>query len=303
MGEVYLNLAKQGRNEWWRYLLSWTVIILLYFGASIVLIFAFFIPILLQGRSIQALTDLPPLQILLASLIPFAFALGGLWISVVLIHKRPFRSLITPRSHFDGKRFAVSFIAWFLLAAASGVVEAALFPGRYQWAFKPAEFFKFLPFLLILFPIQTCTEELVFRGFLQQQLGQITRRPWIVALVSSFIFLLLHLANPELSNGFILTASVYFGLGLLMAFITLKDNQLELALGLHTANNLYVALFVNTTDSAVSTPAFFNVQEFDPLFNLISFLIIGAIYLLILWGFKKFVTDRHSDDDPALKPL
>ena len=48
------------------------------------------------------------------------------------------------------------------------------------------------------------------------------------------------------------------------------DGGLELALGLHVANNLYSALVANYTVSALPSESIFTVNVIDPFYGLIS---------------------------------
>ena len=286
--EKFLELAKRGKNEWWRYFISWGLIISVVVGANIVLILAILLPQLLRSGQEFDLANLEPLTVLVVSLIPFALLFGLMGVVSRLIHQRPFLTLITPLQHFSWKRFGQGALIWGLLVAITCLAEALLNPGRYQLQFQPVPFFRFLPFLLFLIPFQTSAEELIFRGYLPQGLGMLAKTPAIPVLLSSALFMLLHLANPEVAADPLLTSAYYLGMGLFLSAITLRDNRMELALGVHLATNLFVSLFVNTADSALQTPAVFMVTEIDPLYNLVSFLAAaGLFYLLFFLRPKK----------------
>jgi membrane protease YdiL (CAAX protease family) len=116
-----------------------------------------------------------------------------------------------------------------------------------------------------------------------QGLGLRIRGIIILPMVSGLIFGVLHLANPEMSvpSGAWMLGVSYFLVGFFAGVITLLDGGLELALGLHIANNLYTALVVNTTVSALASESYFKVNEIDPLYGLIS-LIIGMVIFYLL---------------------
>jgi len=108
------------------------------------------------------------------------------------------------------------------------------------------------------------------------------------------LFLLPHLANPELYLGndalsnFVLTALAYLLMGALLAWATLKDNSLEVALGAHAANNLYVGLLVNFEGSALPTPALAMTTHYDALFNLAALLFSAVLFAVLMFGvFRK----------------
>ena len=146
----------------------------------------------------------------------------------------------------------------------------------------------FLPAAVILTPIQTSAEELLFRGYFLQGLGILTRKKWILIIISGVIFAVPHFLNPEMKQGFLLLALYYFSFGAILAWITLKSNRLEFALGIHAANNLFTVLFANYTDSALPSPSVFTATVLDPVFNLVSFLLgMGALWLLLFKLYPK----------------
>jgi hypothetical protein len=73
----------------------------------------------------------------------------------------------------------------------------------------------------------------------------------------------------------------YIGVGLFLGIITLLDNSLELALGIHAATNIYGALFVTFKGSALQTPALFRISEMNVSLMLLLFFIMAALFMLI----------------------
>ena len=60
-------------------------------------------------------------------------------------------------------------------------------------------------------------------------------------------------------------------IGALMAVVTLKDGRLELAIGIHAANNLFTGIVANVEPSVLSTSAIFT-STFEPVFALLAML-------------------------------
>jgi hypothetical protein len=87
-----------------------------------------------------------------------------------------------------------------------------------------------------------------------------------------------HLANPEVRTDFVLMPAYYFGIGLLLALVTLRDNRLELAVGAHAANNLFSSLVANYVNSALPTPSVFTVSRLDALYALAAFVVTAVIF-------------------------
>jgi membrane protease YdiL (CAAX protease family) len=116
---------------------------------------------------------------------------------------------------------------------------------------------------------------------------------WILSVISGILFTLPHLPNPEVSANPILVPLFYFFFGAFAALITLRDNGLELALGMHMGNNLFTAIFANYSITALASPSLFLIQEFDVIYNLIAPVVqMIAFYFLFfkLWP-KKIIAD------------
>ncbi|GFE64484.1 CPBP family intramembrane glutamic endopeptidase [Litoreibacter roseus] len=91
--------------------------------------------------------------------------------------------------------------------------------------------------------VQITAEELVFRGYLQQQLAARFRSSIIWLLIPSLLFGSAHF-NPELGQStalLIVLATTVFGL--IAADLTRITGNLGAAMGLHLANN-FIALFI-----------------------------------------------------------
>jgi membrane protease YdiL (CAAX protease family) len=82
---------------------------------------------------------------------------------------------------------------------------------------------------------------------------------------------------------FWLTMSFYFVFGVFAAWVTLKDNGLELALGMHAANNIYASIFANYSKGALQTQAFFTTNELDALYNLVATLVSMLVFYTIFF--------------------
>lgn len=290
MTSQYLSLAQQGKNVWWRYVISIFLILFLYqiIGAIPLLILSAALtldknpatqlnPETLQFEGVEPL--LPYLVLNFASIC----LLAGLYISVRFLHQRRMITLVTPNEQVRWQRIFQGFGLYFLLTFVISFVGIVLSPSEYQLTFKPSQFLVFLPIALVITPIQTSAEELFFRGYLLQGMGLKTRSLLIPILGSSLLFMLPHLLNPEVKSNFFLMASFYLLLGVFLAVITVKDNSLELALGVHAANNLFVALILNYSNSALPSPSIIRASRFDPLSNLISFILVAVIFCFAIW--------------------
>jgi len=289
----FLDLAKDGRNEFWRYLLTIGLMIAASFWVSLVASLA---AILINGTD---LNQYPPLAMLLLGTSPFPFTLLVLWFGVRFLHKRPFRSLVTPFKKVRWKQLFISALLWFLLAGISDLVLSFLQPDNYHWSLDFSRIIPYLLVTLVVIPIQTSTEEFIFRAYLPQGITRFTPRFWLPWIIPAVVFGLLHSLNPEVDTyGFILTIPFYIGFGLLLGWITLRSRSLELALGLHLANNLYASLIVTFPGSALPSPALFTIQSYDAALSLVVWAVMSIIYLLVL-----FLVFPHWFNPPETVPV
>ncbi|GIV63271.1 MAG: CPBP family intramembrane glutamic endopeptidase [Chloroflexota bacterium] len=279
---AYLLASQQGRNEAWRYIVVVLAVIVVTFGVQIAASIPF---ILIEGTS--DILQFSPLSLLILTMLPFPFAGLTVLAGVALFHQRPIKTIFRPTGPFQWRRMFLSGLVWFALSAAADVVLAQLQPGNYVWNFNPLEFLPYFIFAILLIPLQTSTEELLFRGYLTQWLGRYARGLWLPLLLPSFLFMLLHGANPEVGTyGLWFTMPFYFGIGLLLSWVTLRSEGLELALGLHAANNLYAALVVTFPGSAIPSPALFRIQTYDAAAGLAVFAVMAVLYLLVMNGLR-----------------
>jgi len=209
--------------------------------------------------------------------------LAGIFLAIRFIHQRPFRTLITPAPAIAWGRFFQGFAVWFILSGLMSLVEALLYPGRYAWTLDLRRTIPFVFLALVLVPIQTSAEELFFRGYILQGVGLRLRNIWVLSAISGFLFMTPHFLNPEAAVNYGLMGFYYFFIGAVMAYVTLRDGRLELALGLHTANNLFSALFANYTVTVMPTPSLFTVNTLDAVYS-VSAAVIGLIVFVLIFA-------------------
>ena len=285
----YLELARTGKNDWWRYLISFPGILLTWFsvGAMPVILLMLYVssdndPA--TNFSEAGFSGIPLLLDFFVTMLTFVPFILATVLAVRFIHDRPLRTLIAGASHIRWRRAFAGAGLWSVLAALIAFAESMLYPGRYVLTFQPVTLAVYAVVALILLPIQTSAEELFFRGYLLQWMGLRLKNKWILAFINGVLFFLPHAINPEMTTNAVLVGLGYFAFGFFLALITLQDNGLELALGAHAANNLFTALFANYTITAIRSPSLFTIQTLDPVYGLISTVIGMTLFYLIFFG-------------------
>ncbi len=230
----------------------------------------------------EQLQVLPPNTTLFLLLLPFALVFGAILIVTKVLHKISVRELITSRSKVDWQRIGFGFgsvlIASILMLFASYLID----PTSMQWNFKPKAFAVLVLISVLMIPLQTSAEELFFRGYLMQGLGRIFPRRLVPFVISSTLFGLLHFANPEVDKLGDIILITYLTTGFFLGAISLMDEGLELALGFHAGNNLFLSLFLTSDWTVFQTDSLFlDVSEPNVLMYIIGPLVIYTILFLV----------------------
>ena len=227
---------------------------------------------------------LDPNLFLFLMLFAFATSMVVLLLWIKIHHHQPLKPLITARKKIDWSRFRFAFITWGLVIVAITFLDYWESPEKYIFNFKPIPFLILLLISVIFIPIQAAYEEFVFRGYLMQGIGLHTKNRWMPLIVTSLIFGLLHLANPEIEKLGYEVILIYIAMGFFFGIITLMDEGIELALGFHVVNNLITALLVTADWAAFQTESIFrDISEPDVKFQFLSLLPL----LVMLYIFAK----------------
>jgi hypothetical protein len=172
-----------------------------------------------------------------------------------------------------------------LIIALTGI-DIWLSPEDYIWNFRWDEFAILAILAILLVPLQTSFEEYLFRGHMMQGLGIISGNRWVPLLVTSLLFGIMHLANPEVERLGFGILIFYIGTGFFLGILTLMDEGMELALGFHAANNLITALLVTADWTAFQTDSIYkDISQPELGWDLL--VPVFVIFPLLLWFFSK----------------
>jgi membrane protease YdiL (CAAX protease family) len=252
---------------------------------------------------LQSMDVADQMSILEPNLNLFLMLLGfcGMLITVIICNKyvngNSFLSLTTSRSKIDFSRIFFSFGLWSIISVVMIILGYFLSPESYVLNFNLIPFLILSLIVLLLIPIQTSAEEYVFRGYIIQNLGIITRNRWFPLIASSLIFGIIHGQNPEIQKFGGVVFIFYIGSGLFAGIMTLMDEGIELALGWHAANNMTIALLVTADWTALQTHSILkdisNPESLPIEEVLIPVLIFFPIYLYIFA--KKYQWNNWSE--------
>tara|TARA_B100001559_G_scaffold282220_1_gene256225 strand:+ start:34 stop:966 length:933 start_codon:yes stop_codon:yes gene_type:complete len=288
---MYIENAKNIKNNWWRYFPVGSLIIFTFWQIIGAIPFAVGFGYYIYGQEnfdMESANDIaamfsvfPSKNIAIALfLLMFVFGFVGIYLTVKFIHNQTFISLTTSREKIDFSRVFYAFILVIIISGIGFTIGYFLSPDDYELTFNLNQFLVLLLICFTLLPIQTSFEEYFIRGYLLQGIGIITKSRALAFTIPSILFGLLHAANPEVDkfgNEFLIA---YVLMGFFLGAITLMDEGLELALGWHFANNIIAASLVTADWSALQTNAIFTyVGDPDVVTMILPSLIIFPLLI------------------------
>jgi len=168
----------------------------------------------------------------------------GFWLACKRILRRPFLSLISTDLTFSVRRSLLG-AALYLPGNAFGLMAMSLYAsmrygawmipfGHFEWPHGSQIFGAVAAIIAI--PFFAFAEELFFRGWLMQTLGQYIRVPMVAVALVAVLFAAYHTQYDLQMKTLMLAGS----LGL--SALCLRDQRLELAIGAHSMMNICAVL-------------------------------------------------------------
>lgn len=144
------------------------------------------------------------------------------------------------------------------------------------------QWLSWLPVALIAILLQTGSEEVLFRGYLQSQLAARFSATWVWLLVPSLLFGALHyLPGETMGPGLIYVASTTL-FGVIAADLTARSGSIGAAWGLHFANNC-LAILIIVYVGAASGLGLYSAGTIEDALSLSPLLIVDVLVLVLLW--------------------
>lgn len=239
---------------------------------------------------LMSVIGLSPIAYMLM-LLTFPAALVGLYLGWKIVHKLPLTALHTSFARFRWTRALQAFIIMWAVLGTYGFIMSRFSANPPEYVFDAARFLPYALLSLLLLPIQSATEEIVVRGYMNKGLIHWFGNKWAAFVLTSGLFMALHLANPEAQAGaeagnLPIVMSGYFFFGFAACLMVLIDDGLESAIGVHAANNTFAAIFVNYENSVLPTPSIWQVKA-EPTGDSISTIILLSVVLILLYLSRK----------------
>lgn len=183
---------------------------------------------------------------------------------------------------------------------AAGIAGAVLAVSVLVWSLfneavpgLPLEtWIAFLPLTLLAIALQTGGEELLFRGYLQQQLAARFQSPIVWAVLPAVTFGFLHFDAISAGDSVWLVVGTASLFGLMAADLTARTGSIGAAWGFHFANNT-LALAVIATEGTLTGLALFRTPyDVSEVAALRATLPLDLAVMVVIWFLIRRVLGR-----------
>lgn len=287
--------AARPREQVWRTVVGLILIGVIWIVWTMALMFGAIFGGLVKPDAFQAMFGMADIPLTYADTITMLLiALGtiwgftfGVWLVSKWIHKRPFMSVVAWDRRFSVSQFAIgcAIAAGYLAVSMGWSFISGNAPRRSELALE-TWLLALAPIAIVIF-IQAASEELVFRGYLPQQLAARFGSPIIWGFIPSVLFGLMHAANspgdPTYALYYVAIATI---MGMVMLAMVWRTGSLAAAMGFHFINNIG-ALTLAGADQGPSSIALFVWSPAQLAASASSELLI--IGLLLAFVFSPFV--------------
>jgi len=292
----FLERALDGQNQVWKYLI---VCLVGFFGGQLLGSIPIAVVIAVKTIAAQGAVTLNPdnmmdmtglglsknlvfFLLLFSTVVALFFTI---WL-IRLLHNRTFSETVNGRRKIRIGRIGSGALVWTILMAVYLLIDYSFNSGDYVLQLDWGKFIVLIILVFALIPLQTTSEELLFRGYLAQGIAASTNSRWMAILIPGLLFGMMHFTNPEVKEfGFWLAMSQYILFGLMYGLVSVLDDGIELAIGMHAANNIFLSIFVTHSASALQTDALFEVKTIDPVKDLIV-LIVSLLIVLAYFAYR-----------------
>ena len=223
---------------------------------------------------------------------------AGIWIGVILavrlLHRQEFATLFSPERRIRGGDFLKGLL---VAAAFTGLsLPFALSVAQPDPAPIPISIWLALlvPIIALVF-VQATAEELMFRGYLLQQLALRSRNPLVWAVLPSALFGALHWSGAMPGEAGLMYVGTTFLMGIALAVLVSRTGSLWAAAGMHVGFNV-IGLTVVGTEGLLSGAQLFLFPHADlPQLMRIDFAMTGLLLAFVLSPWAPFGPPRDEE--------
>lgn len=281
--EAFVAPARE-KAQLWRLVIGFILVLGVFVGLSTAIYSIVF-------ETLYALDGDREFAAVLAILFSFATVILGVFGVTYYVHDRNGGTVLGPRQLVIDHFWMVSLGIVALL-----IIIAVLPPWGFGEPLIPnrgfGQWLVVLPIALLAVLLQTSAEEILFRGYLQQQLRARFRSPLIWMLMPSALFALAHYDPSNAGeNVWIMVAWAGF-FGLAMADLTARAGNLGPAMAVHFVNNVSAILFVALPDELGGAALYILPFGMSDVEMIRAWLPVDFVTTFVMWLIARLVIRR-----------
>ncbi len=281
----------RGKNAFWRYFIG---AIAPFLASNIIGAIPIGIVIIshtLDGSPLPQKGGMPDFELmgidlnlgLALMLFPFILSFFTMVWIVRPLHNRRFGTVVNGGRRVRWGRMMFSALVWIGISALWLLYSVKNDPGNFTLNNTSGTLLILAGLSVFLIPFQAGFEEVLFRGYLMQGFAVLARNRWVPIVVTSLLFGLMHSLNPEVQKyGFLTMIPQYVFFGLVFAVLTMLDDGIEIAVGAHAANNIFLSVFLTHKDSALQTAALYEQKEIFPWQEFAGLVMMSVVFVAIM---------------------
>ncbi|MEO0918505.1 MAG: type II CAAX endopeptidase family protein [Pseudomonadota bacterium] len=275
------------RPELWRVFAGLVTVVMaaIAWGAGV-----FFCVAIIMGRDLAPLfAGLPgPFETIITLL--FIIGLGvGTWAAARLWQGRSLGSLVGRGARSLRDFVSATLATWIVAGSLWGLTVAFSEPLTPNLPFD--EWIAWLPLALVAILLQTGSEELLFRGYLQSQLAARFHAVWVWMFIPSLMFGVLHFVPSDTITPGLIYVGMTTLFGVIAADLTARTGSIGAAWGLHFANNC-VAILVVVYLGAASGLGLYSAGTLEAALRLSPVLVLDVLVLILIWLVIRRIVTR-----------
>jgi membrane protease YdiL (CAAX protease family) len=215
-------------------------------------------------------------------LFSFVFMIVGVGLSARLLHGRSILTLLGPIAHLR-RDFRLVSLAVLTVMAVVFILPPWDMGGDFVPNMSYGSWLVLLAPSLAFILVQVSAEEIVFRGYVQQQLAARFQSPLIWMVLPSGLFALGHYL-PDTAGENALLIAIWAGVfGILMADLTARSGSLGPAIAVHFWNNVSAMMLISLPDELSGLALYVTPFGLNDAAMLRDWLPVDFAMMFVLW--------------------
>ncbi len=214
----------------------------------------------------------------------------GPMLAVRFLHRRSVQSLFGPLPVLAQHFFITLLICAVVFAVTALIPTPAMTPLPNT---ELSLWMSFLPLALVGVLIQTGAEEILFRGYMQQQLAARFSSPIVWMVLPSAVFAALHYQPEIMGDNTWLMMGAVFVFAILAADITAVTGNIGAAWAMHFVNNA-LAILIVATDGPLSGLALYMAPISPDSVDIRPLFYLDIATTVALWAVVRLILRRRT---------